>query len=743
MKSCVMSMAALMLMPSVSIADLPDVAYAVPEGKAGNTPQTPYATWQTAANDIRVAAGAIEGFGVVNALEGTYPSPDGLVNTRGAYELRVLGTEEGDEAGTLTLENNYLFNDPIETDDPDRHLVRVMKGTLTTTETSVFVDRGSATKGLDTSYKLVFSGSEAFFVKNGGYLYSGYDMRNTALSFVHGAKCICSRIYLGQHANGRFASLTVADGASVSLSGVCQCGAEAAGCVVVVSNAVVSANNYVFGKSGMDRGLEILLAGEAPRLVSNSSAVFNGDTVVNIDISEMPLTGYANYVLYNSDITFAETASIRIKGAEALRARLRGARIMSLVSNVGISFGGGAKMTLPSSVVDAANEELAGTGFSLSVSGAYITLRYVEQGKYLSTVYADAGCPSSALPYATWETASVTFGDAAFFLAKGGEMRFANGDYSDGYATPEQAATYRAFRSSAEDAPGTVTIGSTLFPGLAGVNTDPQKHLLTLAYGTFVVPDDMTVFLDSSSAGAAQNSSNRLMVVGANTVFNDKSHDLYVGYSAQNTHLIVRDHAKCYAKTVYSGRSANGPGSLIVVESRGLLEIAQQLTMGRQSANAGLVVDDATVTCRSFDCGAEGTTFGERICLKGAAPSLNSSTAVAIGGNAVLEFDVSGFPAGGMSDGCVSTKDFSMTDASSLKLVGLEQLKVRLDSDRSGPRVVSYRLVYAWGSFDISDERLEAARLSARLPDGWTLEKEGRYLTLTARKRRGMLITVK
>lgn len=84
-----------------------------------------------------------------------------------------------------------------------------------------------------------------------------------------------------------------------------------------------------------------------------------------------------------------------------------------------------------------------------------------------------------------------------------------------------------------------------------------------------------------------------------------------------------------------------------------------------------------------------------------------------------------------------------MTDASSLKLVGLEQLKVRLDSDRSGPRAVSYRLVYAWGAFDISDERLEAARLSARLPDGWTLEKEGRYLTLTARKRRGMLITVK
>lgn len=732
------------LLPAMLFADLVSTAYVVPEGTAGNTPSAPYAMWSTAANDIRVAAESVVTHGIVNVLNGSYPATTGIM-TSGSYEMRILATEQGDVAGTATLGYNYLFNDPVAVSGPDGHLIRVTKGKVTLAESSVFVDRGSDTKGLKTNYKLIFTGSDASFEKSGGYLYAGYDMHGTSVTFENGASCTCARLYLGQHANGKSASFTVQNGATASFTGVCQCGSEAADCLIVVSNAVVTANNYVFGKSSAEKGMKVVLAGEAPRVTSTSSAVFNGDTKVYFDVTEMPITGYANYVLYNSEITFEEMSEIHVTGAEALRARLRQAGVMSLSSNIGISFGGGTKMTLPASIVEATNERLAGTGFSLVVSGAYIKLNFVEPGGFQTPVYVDVNNTAAKSPYDSWSSASVSIGDAVFFLSKGGEVKLASGDYSAGYVAPEFAATYRAFKSSSDASAGTVTIGSTLFSGLAGTNVDPQRHLLTLAYGTFLVPDGNNVFLDSSSAGYAQNSSNRLVVTGADTVFNDKSHNLYVGYAARNTQLVIRDYATCYASIVYSGRSANGSGSTIIIEDGGLLDVDKQLTMGRESAAARLVVDNATLLSASLDCGADGTTNNERVCIKGEKPYLNPKNIISIGGNATLEFDVSELPLGKVDDheARINTKDFKMTDAASFRIVGIDQLKSRLESDKSSPRKVKYGLIYAWGDFDLSDEKLNAARVAADLPDGWALEKESRYLYLTIKKNLGLAIILR
>jgi len=745
MKTLMISMVAAVALAIVSFADLPATVYVVPEGTVGNTPTAPYDTWATAANDIKTAAEAVATHGVVKVLSGTYPSSAGFMTTR-AYEIQVFASADGGgEAGSVTLSNNYFFNDPVATEDPDNHSVLVSKGTLTTSETSAFVDRGSTTKGVASNYKLVFSGNSAVFSKSGGYLYSGYDMVGTSLAFVDGAKGSCARIYIGQHTNAKESTLTVANGAAVSLTGVCQCGAEATDCGMMISNATISAQNYVFGKSGAEKGVKVVFAGEAPRLESKSSAVFNGDASVSFDVAEMPVDGYKEYVLYNTDITFEETAVINVIGVESLRARLRQAGVTNLTANLGISYAGGAHMTLPASIVEATNERLAGTGFTLVVSGAYIKLLFVEPGGFQTPVFVDAASVTAKPPYASWASAAVTFSDISLFLAKGGAVNIASGDYRANYATPEFAATYRAYRTAADDSAGSATLGATIFSGLAGTNADPQRHLLTLAYGTFTVPDGANVFLDSSSAGYAQNSSNRLVVTGADTVFNDKSHNLYVGYAAKNTQLLVKDHATCMASTVYSGRSANGSGSTIVVEDGGLLDIANQLSMGRQSADARLVIDNAMVLCKTFDCGADGTTLNERICIKGLRPYFCPQNAVAIGGNATLEFDVSELPLGKVDDNLarISTKDFAMTDATSLRIVGVDQLKARLESDESSPRKVKYEIIYAWGNFDLSDEKLNEARTAAKLPDGWTLEKESRYLCLTIKKNLGFSVIIR
>ena len=51
-----MLMAAAVVLPVVSFADMPATVYVVPTGTDGNTPTEPYDTWTTAANGIRTAA---------------------------------------------------------------------------------------------------------------------------------------------------------------------------------------------------------------------------------------------------------------------------------------------------------------------------------------------------------------------------------------------------------------------------------------------------------------------------------------------------------------------------------------------------------------------------------------------------------------------------------------------------------------------------------------------------------------
>lgn len=730
-------------LPVVSLAELSTTTYVVPEGTTGNSPAEPYATWATAANDIRTAADAVVTHGVVRVLAGTYQSAAGFMTTR-AYEMQILSSMDGGEgAGTATL-HNYFFNDPTVAEGPDSHSVLVSKGTLTTSETSAFVDRGSTTKGIASNYKLRFSGDSSGFSTKGGYLYSGYDMAGTSLAFSDGAKCSCDRLYVGQNANGSAATFAVENGAEAALTGVCQCGAEAANCSFIVSNATISAKNYVFGKTATEKVTSVLLAGAAPRMTSSSTAVFYGDTKVFIDVAEMPVGGYENYILYNSGITFEGSASIHITGFESLRARLRQAGVMNLTANVGISFGGGAQMSLPSSIVEATNERLSGSGFSLVVSGAYIRLKYVEQGAFQTPVYVDASSETPTYPYGSWSAAAVSLADADFVLSKGGEMLFASGDYSASFVAPDNAAVYKAFASPTDDSPGAVTIGSTLLPGFAGTNTDPQRQMLTLAYGTFAAPSgSANVFLDSSSSGAAQNSSNRLVVTGTDTVFNDKSHNLYVGYAAKNTHLVVKDGATCNASVVYSGRSGNGAGSTIVVANGGRLDVANQLTMGRQSPDAKLIIDNATVECASFDCGAEGTELNEMVCIRGLAPYFNPRNAISIGGNATLEFDVSEFPLGDIDNHTarIETKDFAMSATAALRIVGVDKLRSRFMTTQTSARTVRYTLLYAWGTLGLTDEQVAAAICAAALPEGWKLEKDAHHLYLT--KRLGFIVIVK
>ena len=733
------------LLPIVSFADLVPTVYVVPEGTAGNSPTAPYDTWAKAANDIVTAAEAVETHGVVKVLSGAYPSPSGYITTR-AYELQVLDSVYSDaNPGVITL-TSPIANDLPADDDPSHHLVNVTSGTVVFSDTNVFFDgpeQGQNYRAV-ANCKMTISGMATVLNAANSDLYSGYWSDGSRITFTKNAQCRFNSVYLCQGWGGSDSTLIVEDGASMELTGRLWAGASAGSkATVVVSNATINAGSqgYVFGTSGEEKQTRVVLAGSAPILKSNYSANFRGDTELTIDIAEMPVTGYVDRPLFNTELLFDDTTCICIEGVESLRSRLRMAGVTSLKSEIATGWAGGNSIVIPDEVLVAANGRLAGTGFSLEVNGAHMYLNYVEQGGFGTNVYLNADNANPQPPYDSWSRAATTLADARFFLAKGGTVIMASGTYAQNPVAPEMAATFKAVSEQESELPGTVVLGSTIFSGIAGTNVDPQRHILTLALGTFLVPDSEIIFLDSSGGN---NSSNRLVVSGAETVFSDLYHTMYIGYAAQNTQLVVKDGAKCYASTIYSGRSGSGAGSTITVKDGGHLGIAGTLSMGVNSSDAKFVIDNATAVAKSIQCGSSGTALDERIVLKGAAPYFESKEgSVNMSGNSTLEIDVSDFKLGAIDDkeARIYVAQFDMNDETSFVLSGIENLAKRLNDDEDAPRRITYPLIRGWLSLNLTDAKLTCAR--AALPKGWELIKENNILYLKAHKSRGLVITLR
>lgn len=327
----------------------------------------------------------------------------------------------------------------------------------------------------------------------------------------------------------------------------------------------------------------------------------------------------------------------------------------------------------------------------------------------------------------------------------------ASGVYSASYWAPEYEANVKAVVSSEDGAPGTVTVGSTIFDGFSGTNADPRRRLLTLAYGTFNISDGYTLFLDSVHNGAyGANASNRLVVAGANTVFNGTKKDMYVGFASRNTQLIITDGAKCYGNTVYSGcGTAHGAGSSVVVKNGGVFDCAV-FSQGSDAADVKLVVDNAQAFIPALTSGSEGSALGGAVVVKGEAPYLSCGTRARFLGNTTLELDVSGLKLGKVDDNSARlyTADFELGANALLKFTGLEKLRERHLADESAKARIKYPLVYAWNKLELSDEKFAAAVEAANLPEGWKLTKEkanvnGGYVYLTIRKPIGMALIVR
>ena len=748
MKKLMMLMVAAVVLPVVSFADLPTTVYVVPEGTEGNTPTAPYDTWATAANDIKVAAEQVATHGVVKVLEGTYSSDDGYITER-AYELQVVkSTAEDAEPGTVTLGGSLSYSLPEDT-DPNHRGILVTKGSIAFSSTAVMMDarRGDNYYKKFANCKLTFSGADAKLDSSSTYLYSGYWSNGSTVRFTNGATGTFARLYMSQDYEGSYSSIFVEDRANVTLSGVCQIGVTGSDDTIFISNATFRASNFNVGAAGATKRNKVILAGEAPIFKSSGTCNLNGDTELHVNLAEMPVAGYADYPIYHTVVNFEETGSITFSGMDELRARLRTAGVRTKTfDKIAIGYAGGQSMNVPDAVLNATNARLAGSGFTLVRNGTcYLNLKFSDPGHDQPIVYLNSANEAPVAPYDTWAKAATTLADAKHFVATNGTLMIAAGTYTDANLAPEESVTVKAVVSPEDDSPGTVTINSTVFPGYTGTNTNALYRKLTLASGIFNTPG--TVFVDSVNGGQyASNPSNRLVVTGANTVFSDASRDMYVGYAVKNTQLVVTDGAKCYGNVIYSGRGvAYGEGSTVVVKDGAALSCTT-FSQGQQAAGATLIVDNATVSGTSnFTSGNSGTSLGERVIVKGAAPYFSFANVAQFFGNTVLEFDVSDLKLGTVDDhnARLFTATFQMRDDAALRITGVEKLQARHLADESAKARIKYPLIYAWNDLELSDEKFAAAVESANLPEGWALTKESNHVYLTIHKPIGLSVIVR
>jgi hypothetical protein len=134
------------------------VLYVVPSGTAGNTPESPYATWETAANSIADALGAVTDEAVINVKPGVY-NIDQQINV----DKPNVTIQSCDESGSLArettiLDGGYPARYPKATTN---RLFRIQRENVTlrglTLQNSCVLDNGGGVH-VDGSYQTKISG---------------------------------------------------------------------------------------------------------------------------------------------------------------------------------------------------------------------------------------------------------------------------------------------------------------------------------------------------------------------------------------------------------------------------------------------------------------------------------------------------------------------------------------------------------------------------------------------------------
>ena len=317
--------------------------------------------------------------GLVTITNGTYSTDNKLVDSR-AVNLEVVDYENPTGAGEATIGFTFFWNAVANpTDDPNVNSVTLSKGTFKCagSKDGVFVDyrRDGGSNGTMMNARFTVTGENTVLDTLTTPLYIGFLLKGIRATVTDRAQMKTGQIYIGLNANGASSGLTVANGGSVSNSGV-RVGELSAGCYLTVSNGTLVSSSVSLDKTGMTHGIVATIAGSNSVVTCSSAFTAWGDSKLKFDVADAPLTGYATVPLSVKDLNFNEDSALEIVGADALLDRMSEADVGYVRLKLAAASG---TLSLSDAKLAAARATLPEKA-RLSVEGGKLVLRLGEKG---------------------------------------------------------------------------------------------------------------------------------------------------------------------------------------------------------------------------------------------------------------------------------------------------------------------------------------------------------------------------
>ena len=310
-------------------------AKAVPAGTPGNSPVAPYDTWETAANSIAEALRVAGPDGEVSLVSGTYADANGVNQPVPALmyaaPVKVYADTTMSAAGELTIIQRVFGKGPIETDDPNRNAFVFSYGTCHCQALSsgcFFTDHVSPS-GKRANYKVTFTGPDTSFdfIDDGTHplnnFYIGYQSRGVTMTVTDGARGSILGCSIGAFTTSTDTTLIVSDGAELENSGTVYVSNLSGGNRVIVSNATLRADaiSIKTAATGNDPNA-LIVCGENPNVSLTGSLDVEATSVLRIDVSEAPVTGFAQPPVSANKVILRPGSVLHVEGCAKLLERL-------------------------------------------------------------------------------------------------------------------------------------------------------------------------------------------------------------------------------------------------------------------------------------------------------------------------------------------------------------------------------------------------------------------------------------
>lgn len=718
-----------LLLPALALADAPQTVYVRPAGE--NTPAEPYASWETAANDIRTAANGVAAGGIVKIASGDYSANTGGLAGHQATVFEAVDPAN-DAPGAVTV--GYMLLDHVgDCPAPDANRLTLRKGVFTMHRPSdqIYLDVGSGTSKA-ASNTVVVTGAGTKLVTTGRSLNIGYYMKGSCLRFTDHAVGELGPIFVSKNEEDSVgATLIVEDGACVTNSsgGQAYFGYNGSEAHVVVSNGELVLRGQTLLGSSTKHDTTLYVGGATPSVDCSSQLKFLGDSVTTVDMAEAPLEGYAKPPIKINQIFYRSTCTFNVAGLDVLEQRLAHAPIArsrwTILQATNIGDGDATRLPLQELVENLQAWFRANhPNFTFERTGTCtFVVSWNRPAVFVVPEGTDGVVPTP--PYDTWATASTNISQAADYVGDNGLVTILEGTYPESRYTKNYPVRYRIVKDTDDPTPGTAILNATMMGygtkawstgwDRTGYFTSGTFHLNPAASGN--------AFLEHNGDGWGTDSRTHWVATGPDTVIDAAGKIVYVGYTARSAVFELLDGAQIRSSGAEISSGGNIINALYVIGDGAVHTNAGYsyiCTASDRVTALTMVISNGTFVTSTSSIDNNTQPNDTKIQFKGAKPLFRAGGNVNLRGDAEITFDLSeaafeGYKAFDVA----SVNDFS--DDVTFVVDGVAELKARL----AAAGVSAARLTLVSSRNGTLPDALKTKLAAVTLPGGCVIRFRG------------------